>query len=91
VAEGLAGLAALAAEPERAARLYGAADALRTEIGAPRPPTERVAEARQIEAVRASLGGAAFDAAWSAGRALAPEQAVREALGQADFIAPRSP
>ena len=37
-----------------------------------------------MAAARAALGEAAFAAAWAAGRALTLEQAVAEALGDAD-------
>jgi transcriptional regulator with XRE-family HTH domain len=43
---------------------------------------------RQAVAAQAALGEAAFAAAWAAGQALTPEQAVEEALGDDDEGAP---
>ncbi len=54
----------------RAARLWGAADALRKAVGAPRAPTMEARYARAMTDTRAQLGDAAFDAAWAAGGAL---------------------
>jgi hypothetical protein len=45
--EGLAGVAAATAAPRRAARLWGAADALRQEIGNARSVHESIAYERQ--------------------------------------------
>jgi hypothetical protein len=60
--------------------LYGASDGLRAVIGAPRPPNEREEADRDLAALRATLGEAAFDSAWAAGRALTWEQAIEYAL-----------
>ncbi len=51
--EGLAGVVAAQGELTWAARLWGAAEALREAIGAPRPPFERVRYERAVAAVRA--------------------------------------
>jgi hypothetical protein len=64
----------------RAARLGGAAQALRDAMGAPLTPADREAFAPVVAAARAALGDAAFTAGWEAGRGLPLEQAVREAL-----------
>lgn len=69
-------------QPERAARLLGAADALRTAIGAPLPPANRAAYERTITNARAALGEEAFAAAWEAGRILSMEQVIAEACGE---------
>ena len=58
----------------------GPAGALRAAIGAPLPPRDRTLHERDIAAVRARLGEAAFAAAWAEGRAMPPEQAVAFAL-----------
>jgi tetratricopeptide (TPR) repeat protein len=78
--EGLAGVAAAQGQAERAARLFGAAEAVREAIGAPAPVPERVDYEGSKVAVRAALGEEAFAAAWAAGRALTWEQAVALAL-----------
>jgi hypothetical protein len=68
----------------RAARLLGAAEALRTVIGVQRPPAARPAYTRDVASARALLDDATFAAAWAAGRALTLEQAIAEALGEDD-------
>jgi hypothetical protein len=65
---------------EQAARLFGAAEALREAIGSPLPPNLRQEQNRLFTALRIALGAEAFAAAWDAGRALTREQAVAEAL-----------
>ncbi len=77
---GLAGAAALDEEPERAARLWGAAESLRKAIGSRPAPAARATRERLMAAARDELGDAAFDAAWAEGQALTLEQAVAEAL-----------
>ena len=65
----------------RAARVWGAAERLREEIGSPLPPNERPRYDRRVAEARASLGDdAAFDHAWQEGRALNLEQAIELTL-----------
>ncbi|MBK1786387.1 BTAD domain-containing putative transcriptional regulator [Prauserella cavernicola] len=71
--EGLAGAWSLLGEPERAARLLGAADAARGSVGAPLPPAERGDVDRIAERVRALLGEQAFAAAFADGARHAPD------------------
>jgi non-specific serine/threonine protein kinase len=78
--DGLAGVAAAQARPARAARLLGAAEALREAIGAPTPPAGRAAHEREVAALRAALDGEAYAAAWADGRALPLERAVDYAM-----------
>jgi non-specific serine/threonine protein kinase len=80
---GLAGVAALAEEPERAAWLWGAAEALRLSQEAREAPAARATHERLKASVRDQLGEAAFDAAWAAGRAAPMEQAISRALAPA--------
>ena len=64
-----------------AALLWGAANRLREEIGAPQKPSDRARAERQVAAARAALcNDTAFDLAWQEGRAMNFEQAVRYAL-----------
>ncbi|MGQ0569585.1 MAG: ATP-binding protein [Armatimonadota bacterium] len=79
-AESLEALARIARDPERAARLVGAAAALREAVGARLPPSDRSDYNRQLEVARASLGDTAFAAAWDQGRAMTLEQAIEYAL-----------
>jgi DNA-binding NarL/FixJ family response regulator len=76
-----------------AARLFGAAEAVRVATGLPRPPGPRAAHAQGVAAARAALDEAAFDAAWAAGRALDPDEAHAEAHAAVAEMAspPRSP
>jgi len=76
-----------AAEPEidmagaiRAARLFGAAEALREAIGAAMDQTEQTTYDQSIGSIRARLGTEEFAAAWAEGRAMAMEEAVEYAL-----------
>ncbi len=70
----------------RAARLLGAAEALRTTIGAHPKAATRPAYARDVAAARAQLDEAAFATAWAAGKALTLEQAHAEALAALDEL-----
>jgi non-specific serine/threonine protein kinase len=63
-----------------AAAVLGAAAALRERSTAAEQPLYRARLERTVAAARAALGPVAFEAAWSKGRALAPEQAVACAL-----------
>jgi tetratricopeptide (TPR) repeat protein len=83
VLEGLAMVAAARSEMSRVARLMGAADALRTAIGMPLPPSGREEYARMLEATRAALGAKVFEAAWTEGQAMTQDQAVICALTEA--------
>ena len=75
--EGLAAVVAALGGSLRAAGIWGAAERLREEIGAPLPPNERPRYDRRVAAARAALGDdAAFDRAWQEGRALTIEQAI---------------
>jgi hypothetical protein len=85
IAKGLEGLAAVAvaqAQPERAARLFGAAEGLREAMGAPLPPSDRAEYDRDVAAARTALGEEAFAAAWQAGRAMSLDDAVAFALDE---------
>jgi predicted ATPase/DNA-binding SARP family transcriptional activator/DNA-binding CsgD family transcriptional regulator len=78
--ESFAALAGAQGDGTRAARLYGAAEALRETIGAPLPPVDRPDYDRSVAAARSRLDEAAFAAAWAEGRAMPLETAVEYAL-----------
>lgn len=78
--ERLARIAHDRGQPERAVWLLGAADTLRTTIGAPLPRADRATDDRILTVARAALGDEGFTAAWAAGAALTPEQAIAEAV-----------
>jgi predicted ATPase len=77
---GLAGVARSQGQPERAARLLGAAEALSDTSGAYRGLAGGFIVEHTTTAVRAQLDEAAFAAAWAAGRAISLEAAIAEAL-----------
>ena len=62
--------------PAEAARLWGAAEALCTQLRVSLPPAERAFVARARAVVRAELGEEAFTMAWAEGQAMTPEQAL---------------
>ena len=80
VLEGFANLSARKAQPERSARLYGAAERLRESIGASLMPAMQEEHDRYVAGARATTDAAAFDAAWAEGDALALERAIELAL-----------
>jgi non-specific serine/threonine protein kinase len=88
---GVAGVAAARGQPERAARLYGAAAALRDEIGVPDEVWERPTYERRVASVRAALSPEAFAAAWGAGAKLPLAAVIAEALGDAASTEPAPP
>jgi len=87
VAECLEGVAAAQARaaPVRAARLWGAAEALRAALGTALPPVDRAGYEHAVAAACAALaadspeGTRTFADAWAAGQTLSIEQAIVEA------------
>ena len=85
IAEGLGGLAALALAQgrlDRAARLFGAAEALRAAHPAPIWPAERFEIDRHTEDLRARLPALLWRQLWDAGQTLSMEQAIANALAE---------
>jgi non-specific serine/threonine protein kinase len=78
--EGLAAIGAARGHGMRAARLWGAAEELRATNRMPLPPVDRSRYERAVAAAHSAAGGAAFDEAWAAGRALSLDEAVDEAM-----------
>jgi predicted ATPase len=81
----LAAYAQLASEegdPERGARLAGAAEGLRRRAGLRVWPTLRYAEAELVAHLRQTLGAERFDQAFSAGSGLSQREAVTDARSQ---------
>ena len=78
--EGFACLAGVEGETERAAQLWGAAQALHETKGIVRD-TDFLAEAdARISAVRSGMGKQAWEEAWRKGRAMTLDEAVSYAL-----------
>jgi tetratricopeptide (TPR) repeat protein len=73
--EGLAALEVGQGEPLQAARLWGAAEALREAIGAPMHPVYRPSYGHARAHACAQAGEQAFHLAWAEGRGMTPEQA----------------
>lgn len=63
----------------QAAQLLGAADALRASIGVQWEPADRAEYERSVRVVRGMLDDAAFEPAWTQGRALTLAEAVERA------------
>ena len=80
--EGLAGASAMLGEGRRAARLFGAAEALRERTGSVIGlATLRELRKRHLAALRARFDADYLEAEWSGGRAMTFEQAAEYALG----------
>jgi predicted ATPase/transcriptional regulator with XRE-family HTH domain len=80
--EGLAGMAASEGDPLRAVRLFGAAQAHRDAIAAPRWRDRDASYARDVALARSLLDEEAWRAAWAAGGAMPLDQAVAYALAE---------
>jgi non-specific serine/threonine protein kinase len=64
------------AAPARAARLWGATEALRETLGAPLEVTDRADQECAVAAARLTLGADRFARLWAEGRTLTPERAI---------------
>jgi non-specific serine/threonine protein kinase len=82
--EGMAWLAAAQGQPERAARLGGAIEALREALSAALHPVLYGGHDRAVQYIRQALGEEACTAAWAQGRLLPLDEAVALALASTD-------
>jgi predicted ATPase/DNA-binding CsgD family transcriptional regulator len=80
--EGLASVLASQGDHVWAARIWGAAEALRDAMGTPMAPVYRADYEHDVDAARDQLGEQVFTTAWYEGRTMTPEQ-VLGAQGQA--------
>jgi predicted ATPase/DNA-binding XRE family transcriptional regulator len=78
--EDMARIAAARGQPQQAARLFGAAEALRSASGVALPPYLRAPVDHAVQAVREALGVVAFAEGWAEGAQLSLEQAIAAAL-----------
>ncbi len=85
--EGFGGYAAAQGNSERAACIFGAAEALREAINSPMAPFDQPEYGRDLDIARAQLDQEMFAAAWVEGRAMMLEQAIGYALAQEDCAA----
>lgn len=74
--EALAGLAARAGRPDQGARVFAAAEALRSAKGFVPPAAAEKARDAEVVSIREALGDEQFEAAWSEGASLAVSDAV---------------
>jgi predicted ATPase/DNA-binding CsgD family transcriptional regulator len=79
--EGLACAVGTKGEAERAAKLFGAAQALREAIGYPQPPGERAVQEPYLVAARSRLEET-WEAAFAEGRTMTFEEAVEYGLSE---------
>jgi DNA-binding CsgD family transcriptional regulator len=80
--ERLACVAGAEGEAERAARLFGAAGALREAIGVPPDPPMRTLEEPYLLEARSKLEEGAWTKAWEEGQAMSMERAIEYALSE---------
>jgi predicted ATPase/DNA-binding XRE family transcriptional regulator len=83
IARGLAGLARVAGmigQLERAVRLWGTAHAFREASGAPPAPADQVDNERALATTRKELDALTFATAWAAGQAMPFAQAITEGV-----------
>jgi len=73
-------------QPERAARLFGAAEALRETMSVALPPVDRVARDATAATAQAALGAKRLEVAWSAGRTATTDESIDLALATAQHI-----
>ena len=81
--ENLLGLACVAAAQgvaERAARLFGASEALLGAMGVPLEPGERALQEPYLAAARSQLDETSWQGAWAQGQAMTLEKAISYAL-----------
>jgi hypothetical protein len=67
-------------EPQRAIKLFGAAEALREKIQSPMVDYERVEYDQSVAQLRTMLAETEFNDLWAEGRAMTMEQAIQLAL-----------
>ena len=78
--EAMAGVAGARGQAQRAARLWGAAQAFREDMGAPLPSDELAMLEPYLTTARSLVEEEVWEAARAEGRAMTPEQAMEYAL-----------
>ena len=78
----LAGPVAALGNPQKAARLLGASEALLEKMGLGLQAGDRFEIERYVIAVKEQLDDATFEAAWAEGRAMSLEEAIAYAFGE---------
>jgi predicted ATPase/class 3 adenylate cyclase len=82
--DGLACVAGTEGGAERAARLFGAAEALREAVGWPLNPEEEALREPFLDAARSKLDEASWEEAWAGGRAMSFDEAVSYAVEEGE-------
>ena len=80
--DGAAGVAAALGDPIRAARLFGAAHAIRRESVRDVVPDMKIRYTRDLALARSQLAPEQWQAAWDAGMAMSLDEAVKYALAE---------
>ncbi len=81
--EGIAYVVAAEGRPRQAARLRGAASALRARLHDPIRPAQRTEHDQALAVLQDALGADVFEAAWAEGAALSFDEAIAAALAPA--------
>jgi tetratricopeptide (TPR) repeat protein len=81
--EDYAALARSVGSVDEAVRQYATATVFRERLGLVRPPRNEQRVQAEFAAIRESLGGAAFEAAWAEGQRRELQEAIRRALSSA--------
>jgi DNA-binding CsgD family transcriptional regulator/tetratricopeptide (TPR) repeat protein len=90
--EGLACISGAEGASERAAKLFGAAEALREEVGSPQhTPEEEALREPYLAMARSQLDEVSWQEAWAEGRAMPMEAAIEYALSEEKLPPPLSP
>lgn len=71
-------------EPQRAVKLFGAAEALREKIQAPMTDYERAEYDQMVARIRSMLSEAEFNAFWAEGRSMTMDEAIEFAIENRD-------
>jgi predicted ATPase/DNA-binding SARP family transcriptional activator/DNA-binding CsgD family transcriptional regulator len=89
--DGLACVSVAEGQTIRAAKLFGAAQALRETVSRRLEPRERALREPHLVVARSRLDEATWEAAWAEGRAMSMEQAIEYALLEEKPTSPTSP
>ena len=79
-------LATLEADPETAAKLWGAAEAEREALGAPPDPDDQALFEPYVAAASTTLGDEAWSVAWEEGRKTTLDQCVERVLAEGEAV-----
>jgi tetratricopeptide (TPR) repeat protein len=82
--EGFAFLAIVEEEPQRAAKLLGAAEAIRERVQSPMTDFEQIEYVQSLERLRFMLAEPELNELWAEGRAMTLDESIQFALGSVD-------